>query len=269
MEFKEITNSISQAFINLDSFMNGKVKQYFYFGFNDEFEKLFSEYKKPENYTPENTDLMSKYYTLSLQVNNDFWDVKYSGNTEIWDRIEKHPGLHDDRWELDHLWWSKLDDYCETINLNEVGSFIDHRFSYTDILKTGALPIQQIKNPNTIILFPDCFQPAHREILPELCRKLFDCNKRPKDYAIMFCLLTQFELLHIPDKKRSDYFTSWYNYIERPIPTKNNFYAINKYIIEVNSTGFLFTEFDFDYLNLKPLFEKELTNNKIRYKKVV
>lgn len=269
MEFKEIANSISQAFINLDSFMSGKVKQYFYFGFNDEFEKLFSEYKKPENYTPENTDLMSKYYTLSLQVNNDFWDVKFSKNTEIWDRIKKHPGLDDDRWELEHLWWSKLDDYCETINLNEVDSFIDHRFSYSDILKTASLPIPQIKKPDSIKLFPEYFQPVHREILSELCKKLFNFNKSPKVYAIMFCLLTQKRLLHIPYKRRSDYFKSWYNFIEKPFPTRNNFEAINKHFLDVNAVGFLFDDCDVDYLNLKASFEKELTNNNIRYSKVV
>jgi hypothetical protein len=99
--------------------------------------------------------------------------------------------------------------------------------------------------------------------LADICKMLFNNNNSPKEYAIMFCLLTQNDLLNIPDRKRTDYFKAWYNFIEKPFPDRNNFAAINKCFLEINETGFLFDEYDYDYLKLKAVFEKTLNNKRI------
>lgn len=119
------------------------------------------------------------------------------------------------------------------------------------------------KQLQTIKLFSEYFAPEKREILSEICKMLFNSNNSPKEYAIMFSLLTQNDLLHIPDKKRVQYFKSWYVFIERTLPLRDNFEAINKHFIDVNAKGFVFDESDLDYLKLEALFEKTLKDKRI------
>lgn len=68
----EVISDINNAFFRLEKFMQGNIKYYDYYGFNDAFTQLFDEVKKPKNYTIENCDLIDKYWFLIQQVSFDF-----------------------------------------------------------------------------------------------------------------------------------------------------------------------------------------------------
>ena len=54
LTFNECKDLINKAFFKIESFMNDRTNEYYYFGFNDYFTKLFFEGKKYENFTIEN-----------------------------------------------------------------------------------------------------------------------------------------------------------------------------------------------------------------------
>lgn len=103
-----------------------------------------------------------------------------------------------------------------------------------------------------------------QEVLAEICRSIFNKNESAKDYAIMLCLISERGFVVIMDKKRKDFFESWYKYINRQLPKRSNFTAINKHIVDKSANGFVFkNEDDTDYYNLKEAFDKALVNSKI------
>lgn len=65
LSFLECIKLIDDAFFRLESFMKGKLDYYNYFGFNGYISKLFYECKKEENFTVENCDLISPYWSLT------------------------------------------------------------------------------------------------------------------------------------------------------------------------------------------------------------
>lgn len=111
--------------------------------------------------------------------------------------------------------------------------------------------------------FPEYFVHAKAEALAVICKNLFNTNS-PKDYAIMVCLLTQNKLIHIPNRKQGQFFKAWYLYIGAPLPKNNNFTGITNYFDEIGADGYMFKEMDFDFLRIKPIFEKALIDNKIQ-----
>ena len=102
------------------------------------------------------------------------------------------------------------------------------------------------------------------EELSEICKSTFNKNNSPKDYAIMLCLLSENKYVIIPNKARKFFFEAWYKFINKQVPDKDNYYAINKYIIDKAANGFVFKdETDPDYCNLKEIFDKELINSNL------
>jgi hypothetical protein len=115
--------------------------------------------------------------------------------------------------------------------------------------------------------FPDyLILPSHngrlkksQEKLSEICKNLFNTNNSPKDYAVMLCLLSEKGYTLILNKQRVDFYTAWYNFIDRPLPAKNNFCSINKYIDD-KAAGFVFKdESDGDYRSMKNAFYNVLS----------
>ena len=112
--------------------------------------------------------------------------------------------------------------------------------------------------------FSEYFVPKNQNELAEICKSIFNKNDRPKDYAIMTCLLSEKGFIVVSNKGRKDFFCAWYKYINRPLPKRCNFQAINGHIADKAANGFVFkNEDDMDYLSLKNAFEKALINSKI------
>lgn len=106
--------------------------------------------------------------------------------------------------------------------------------------------------------FPHYIKKNSAEV-SSLCKEIFNNNISPKEYAIMFCLLTDKGLIEIPNKSRKKYYIAWYNFIDVPLPKNENFYAINKYIVDKALNGLVFQdETDNDYVSLRATFEKAL-----------
>lgn len=92
--------------------------------------------------------------------------------------------------------------------------------------------------------------------LAAVCKNLFNLHESPKDYAIMLCLLVEHKYTSIQDRKRSDFFRSWYSFINREIPS--NFEAENKYIDVTKDGTCFYNDNDVDYKGLKKFFNESL-----------
>lgn len=118
----------------------------------------------------------------------------------------------------------------------------------------------QIKPPKPIKPFEQYFAPKYREVLPELCKLIFNANNSQKDYAIMVCLLHEKYLLTF---ERANLYKSWYNFIERSFSTKESFAAINNHFIDT-FPAYVCNESDIRYKQLKTAFEKALKDKNIK-----
>ena len=129
--------------------------------------------------------------------------------------------------------------------------------SFIKYLKKFAAPELKVKP------FSEYFVPKNQNELAEICKSIFNKNDSPKDYAIMLCLISQRGFVVILDKKRKDFFAAWYRYINRPLPKRSNFTAINKFMYEKIAIGFVFKNEDTDYYSLERAFDKALKNSGI------
>ena len=118
-----------------------------------------------------------------------------------------------------------------------------------------ALPEARPPKIDTLKSFPEHLIHKKPLKLAAMCKNLFNRHESPKDYAIMLCLLVEHKYVAIPERKRSDFFRSWYTYISRKIPT--NFEAENKHIDAVDGLRF-YNDTDKDYMDLKRFFNKSL-----------
>lgn len=116
------------------------------------------------------------------------------------------------------------------------------------------------KPPKPIKPFEQYFAPKYREVLPELCKLIFNANNSQKDYAIMVCLLHEKYLLTF---ERADLYKSWYNFIERSFSPKESFAAINNHFIDIDP-AYVCNESDIRYKQLKKAFEKVLKDKNIK-----
>ncbi len=115
----------------------------------------------------------------------------------------------------------------------------------------GVRPLQ-IKTSKS---FPDHLMVKKPLKLAAICEKIFNRHESPKDYAIMLCLLVEHKFIAIQNRGRSDFFRSWYTFINRPVP--NNFEAENKHI-DIKDGFCFYNDNDLDYKNLKMYFNKSL-----------
>lgn len=152
MKFQEIITEINNAFFRLESFMNGSISNYQYFGFNEAFTSLFSEAKKPENFTYNNCKLIGKYWDLieQIRVNYDRSDFKY---TEAYE----NENFCKDCDEIMYVNWDRIDEFMVFSTPDEIAE-AERKFSITDILKAPTLPPQPIKTK----------QPTEKKTLSDL-----------------------------------------------------------------------------------------------------
>jgi hypothetical protein len=103
--------------------------------------------------------------------------------------------------------------------------------------------------------FSNFFNPTLSKNKLKWLKDVFNKNQSPKEYAIMFCLLSQYNLIFVGDKKLNSLFRAWYDYIERDYP--KSYWPIYYFIDDRSSNGFLFKNSN------DPLFgefEKRLKN---------
>jgi hypothetical protein len=142
MKFQEIITEINNAFFRLESFMNGSIRNYQYFGFNEAFTSLFSEAKKPENFTYNNCKLIGKYWDLIEQIRVDYdrSDFKY---TEAYE----NENFCKDCDEIMYVNWDRIEEFMVFSTPDEIAE-AERKFSITDILKAPTLPPQPIAKQN-------------------------------------------------------------------------------------------------------------------------
>jgi len=204
----------------------GKFETEIYNGF---YELCLSDFLNKEERLPGafKRDLKAEYYKLHIEEESA--RVAYSRNI--------YPYLTDNDIEL-------ISRYTE---------------SYFDFIKIeyDKRPIKAYKKQ-----FPEYFDRSN-ESLSGICKRLFN-NNSPKDYAIMLCLLSENGLVTIANKQRKTFFSAWYNFIGKQLPKRENYNAINKFIVDKAASGFVFKdEEDPDYCNKKLLFDKALKSNEI------
>lgn len=148
MTFQEIVKEINNAFYRLESFMNGRVGVYQYFGFDEAFTNLFCEAKKPENFTYENCKLIGKYWELTEQIRIDYDQSNYENvdlaNNE--DYESKFEGFHSDSYEILCLNYERIEEFTAFQTPDEIEEF-ERKFSITDIIKVSTSPPQQSEKP--------------------------------------------------------------------------------------------------------------------------
>lgn len=159
---------------------------------------------------------------------------------------------------------------CELFGIDLAG--IENEF-YTNLYRYDENVLKQIENgeePNALKALP---APALPEIKPvksfsgyinhdqpaglaEICKKVFNRNNSPKEYAIMFVLLSSRRLILIARGRRKAFFEAWYDFIGKSYNPGTNFYAINKYIVEKAKDGYCFNGVAKDYDDLEIRFEE-------------
>lgn len=144
MKFQEIITEINNAFFRLESFMNGSISNYQYFGFNEAFTKLFNEAIKPENFTYNNCKLIGKYWDLTEQIRVDY-DRSNFENSEAYENED----FCEDCNEIMYVNWDRIDEFMVFLTPDEIAE-AERKFSITDILKAPALPPQPIDEQKPI-----------------------------------------------------------------------------------------------------------------------
>lgn len=104
--------------------------------------------------------------------------------------------------------------------------------------------------------FQEYFNNKYLERLVIL-KKIFNENQSPKVYAMMLSILTQKRIVTIESRGRTNFYKSWYDYIEKNYPERANFSAINDYI-DSKEDGFSYKyETDPDYKIIIACFKEE------------
>jgi hypothetical protein len=137
MKFQKIVTEINNAFFRLESFMNGTIMDYQYFGFKEAFINLFTEARKHENFNYDNCKLIGKYFQLTEQIRIDTDKGDYE-NCEI--AIDNKMFCKDCN-EILYLNWERIEDFEEFSTPDEITES-ERKYSITDILKAPVLPPQ-------------------------------------------------------------------------------------------------------------------------------
>ena len=137
VNLSELIERINNAFFRLESFMNGIINDYPYFGFNDAFTQLFFEVRKPENCTYSNCKLISEYWGVNSQISVDYDKTEFK-NVEAYE----NEMFCQDCEEIMYLTWDRVGEFCQFLTPDEIAES-ERKFSITDILKAPATPPQQ------------------------------------------------------------------------------------------------------------------------------
>jgi hypothetical protein len=137
LNFDEIKEKINNSFYLLECFMQGRIEDYQYFGFNDAFTKLFIEARKPENFTYSNCKLIGEYWKLTEQIRVDYDQSEFE-NSEA----SENEMFCNDCNEIMYLNWERSDEFVALATTDEIAE-AERKFSITDLLKAPTLPPQQ------------------------------------------------------------------------------------------------------------------------------
>jgi hypothetical protein len=146
IEYNEIVAKVNDAFFRVESFMNGTIKEYKYFGFNDAFTILFNETQKPENFTYNNCKLIGEYWKIAQQISidldkGDFENADFVFND---DNEEKVTEFYKDCSEITNLYDDRIEDFIAFSTPDEITES-ERKFSITDLIKNKPLPPEKIE----------------------------------------------------------------------------------------------------------------------------
>jgi len=127
--FNELTAVINTAFLRLEGFLNGSIKEYHSFGFNETFTKLFIEAKKTENYTFENCKLITDYWNLTAQLCLDFDKAEFLNQNAL-----ENNDCYNDLNEIGKLNWDRIEDFTCFTTPDEIEEH-EHKFTISDVIK--------------------------------------------------------------------------------------------------------------------------------------
>ncbi len=141
----EVIDQINKAFYKLESYMNSKIDNYQYFGFDLAFTKLFTKGKMSENFTYENCKLISQYWHLLERLRYDL----DQGNYEA-ENILENEGFEKDAGEIEHLAWDRCEEFSQFQTSDEIAKEeAELSFSITDIINTNISKPPKQKNRTT------------------------------------------------------------------------------------------------------------------------
>lgn len=146
-------------------------------------------------------------------------------------------------------------DYNELINAGYWDKVLEEVSK--DETPAKALPENSAPESTQVRPFTDWLHHKNPEKLASVCKQVFDTDHRPKDYAIMLCLLHQNDYIRLPEKHRTGFYDSWYAFIGKPFPKNHNYYSINKHI-DTNDGFQVINDEEPYYLNIKTLFDRKL-----------
>ena len=138
----EVKDQINKAFFRLESYMNSKIDNYEYFGFDLAFTKLFAKVRMSENFTYENCKLIGEYWHLLERLRYDIDQGNYdAGNTIDNDDFEKDSG------EIYKLAWDRCEEFSTFQTPDEIAEEeAELSFSITDVInKNISKPPKQQK----------------------------------------------------------------------------------------------------------------------------
>jgi hypothetical protein len=120
------------------------------------------------------------------------------------------------------------------LNLDEIqdrlGIYIPCNRNYIDLVNAGywdkvledvskneippkALPEHAARERPKIKPFTEWLNHKKPEKLASICKYVFDAKHRQKDYAVMLCLLHQYDYIDLNKKHRKDFYDSWFDFI--------------------------------------------------------
>ncbi len=121
-----------------------------------------------------------------------------------------------------------------------------------------ALPVHPSGNV-TVKSFTDWLEHDQPAKLAEICKKIFNQKQSPKEYAIMFVLLSKLGIIQIISGQRKSFLRAWYTFIGKPFKSSSSFNEITKYIDHKSISGYCFNGVTGDYNLLSQKFQESLT----------
>ncbi len=156
--------------------------------------------------------------------------------------------------------------FCREIHfsIELIDIAVTQHYMDTEVLIHSKNDLEKKVENKKIKPFPEYLLHEKRNELAEICKNVFNKGQSPKEYAIMFCLLSDKGFVTVPKNRRKNHYMAWYIFINKPFPKNNNFYSINKFIFEKGINGLFFKdECDPDLLQLESTFDKIIKTNKL------
>ena len=141
----EVIDQINKAFFRLESYMNSKIDNYEYFGFDLAFTKLFAKVRMSQNFTYENCKLIGEYSHLLERLRYDIDQGNYDAeNTIDNDDFEKDSG------EIYKLAWDRCEEFSTFQTPDEIAKEeAELSFSITDVINKNISKPPKQKNRTT------------------------------------------------------------------------------------------------------------------------